>query len=74
MSGNVWEWCQDCWHKPYESAPNDGSAWTSVNCGSRVVRGGSWRFHPGRVRSAYRTGYFPDIRSYNVGFRLAQDL
>jgi len=74
MSGNVWEWCQDCWHKPYESAPNDGSAWTSVNCGSRVVRGGSWHFHPGRVRSAYRTGYFPDIRSYNVGFRLAQDL
>jgi formylglycine-generating enzyme required for sulfatase activity len=27
-AGNVWEWVQDCWHKNYEGAPEDGSkAW-----------------------------------------------
>src|SRR5262245_43552542 len=27
MSGNVWEWIEDCWHWNYEDAPKDGSAW-----------------------------------------------
>lgn len=42
MSGNVWEWTEDCWNANYNGAPNDGSAWTSGECGRRVVRGGSW--------------------------------
>src|SRR5262249_31247231 len=27
MHGNVWEWVQDCWHKDYAAAPDEGSAW-----------------------------------------------
>jgi formylglycine-generating enzyme required for sulfatase activity len=27
MHGNVWEWCLDHWHRSYEGAPTDGSAW-----------------------------------------------
>ena len=46
MVGNVWEWTEDCWHHNYEGAPADGSAWTSGDCGARVVRGGSWRYDP----------------------------
>ena len=26
-AGNVGEWVQDCWHKNYQGAPSDGSAW-----------------------------------------------
>jgi len=24
MSGNVWEWVEDCWHNDYKEAPTDG--------------------------------------------------
>ncbi len=27
LHGNVWEWCADFWHKNYQGAPIDGSAW-----------------------------------------------
>jgi formylglycine-generating enzyme required for sulfatase activity len=33
MSGNVWEWVQDCWHENYNQAPIDGSAWQEQNEG-----------------------------------------
>ena len=45
MSGNVFEWVEDCWHENYQGASADGSAWLRVNdsdCGRRVIRGGSW--------------------------------
>ena len=72
--GNVWEWVEDCWHGSYEGAPTDGSAWTSGSCNTRVLRGGSWYGRPWILRSAIRYRYNPDFRSYNSGFRLAQDL
>jgi len=74
MSGNVWEWVSDCYHETYEGAPKDGSAWTSGDCGLRVIRGGSWDGRPGSVRSALRYGSSPDTRSDGVGCRFAQDL
>ena len=27
MSGNVWEWTEDCWNDSYKGAPSNGSAW-----------------------------------------------
>ena len=55
VHGNVWEWVEDCWHASYRGAPSDGSAWvTGGDCGSRVLRGGSWYFDPGYLRSAVR--------------------
>ncbi len=76
MSGNVWEWVQDCWHESYEKAPDDGSPWLEKNggdCSLRVLRGGSWLGEPSHLRSALRIGYDPDSRDYFHGFRLAQD-
>ena len=46
MIGNADEWIQDVWHRNYDGAPADGSAWEetpSYETG-RVIRGGSyWR-------------------------------
>jgi formylglycine-generating enzyme required for sulfatase activity len=76
MSGNVHEWVQDCWHDSYEGTPSDGSAWlgNDVDCGRRMVRGGSWGYGPRYIRSANRYRNADDLRSNYVGFRLAQDI
>ena len=75
MSGNVWEWVEDCWHGSYEGAPTDGSAWTSGgNCSRRVLRGGSWRDVPGDLRSASRGRVAAGNRGVDGGFRIARTL
>jgi len=74
LSGNVWEWVQDCWNVNYNGAPVNGSAWLAGDCGQRVIRGGSWAYLPETLRSSLRTRYYTGLRSSGVGFRLAQDL
>jgi formylglycine-generating enzyme required for sulfatase activity/uncharacterized caspase-like protein len=70
MCGNVWEWCEDEWHKNYINAPADGSAWLDKNSESRLLRGGSWNGNPGSCRSAYR--YYSNLVYYYtfIGFRV----
>jgi formylglycine-generating enzyme required for sulfatase activity len=71
MHGNVWEWCQDHWHKNYEGAPTGGSAWLSENKNSsRVLRGGSWVKAPWDCRSASRINFDPRESTYVLGFRV----
>ena len=77
MSGNVWEWVEDCWHENYNSAPTDGSAWLDENdgsCGQRVIRGGSWGNTPENLRASNRNWDYTDNRSNVLGFRLVQDI
>ena len=62
LSGNVWEWVQDCWNETYQGAPSDGRAWERGDCGRRVQRGGSWFYTPRYLRSAYRAWYIDDYR------------
>jgi formylglycine-generating enzyme required for sulfatase activity len=76
LSGNVWEWIEDCWHGDYKGAPEDGSPWLKTNdgnCGQRVIRGGSWNYEPDFLRASNRDRYFTDFRNYFIGFRLVQD-
>jgi len=73
--GNAAEWVEDCWHKSYEGAPADGSAWIAQSdCKSRAVRGGSYNNLPAGLRSAQR--YFnPALtRIAPIGFRLARPI
>jgi formylglycine-generating enzyme required for sulfatase activity len=73
MAGNAAEWVEDCWHPNYKGAPSDGSAWTSPQCGERVLRGGSFNNDPRYLRTAARFKYDYDIRFYTNGFRVARD-
>ena len=71
MHGNAWEWVADCYNVSYIGAPSDGSAWTQGACGSRILRGGSWKNFPENLRSAIRERHVTDIRHYENGFRVA---
>ena len=74
VHGNAWSWVEDCWHDDYKGAPNDGSAWTTGDCGRRVLRGGSWINDPRNLRVALRNWFNPVIRNGSIGFRLARTL
>jgi formylglycine-generating enzyme required for sulfatase activity len=82
MAGNVSEWVQDCYHAGYGGAPSDGSAWEEQGgrCSlGHVIRGGSFRDRPDKLRSAYRDSIDTDDpasmgENNAMGFRLAQDL
>jgi formylglycine-generating enzyme required for sulfatase activity len=74
MHGNVWEWVEDCYLESYADAPLDASqAVTSPDCGTRVLRGGSWLFSsPQDLRSADRFRLAPGDRFDFIGFRVAR--
>jgi formylglycine-generating enzyme required for sulfatase activity len=74
MQGNAWQWTEDCYHDSYAGAPADGRAWTTGDCSSRVLRGGSWFNDPHYLRSANRFRVQPDYRGNVVGFRIARTL
>lgn len=72
MHGNVWEWCSD-WHGEYPKGdvtdpmgPDNGKG--------KVSRGGSRRYSPNHLRSAFRFGYDPSYGCYLTtgGFRCAR--
>lgn len=71
MHGNVWEWCQDIWHKNYVGAPTDGSAWmTEGDDRYHILRSGSWADVPENCRSARRYFGQPGYRNPYIGFRV----
>jgi formylglycine-generating enzyme required for sulfatase activity len=75
MHGNVWEWCEDNWHKDYRGdPPADGSAWGGGDESLRVLRGGSWSGIPQYLRSANRSRNQPGHLNDSVGFRVARTL
>jgi formylglycine-generating enzyme required for sulfatase activity len=66
-SGNVWEWCEDCFGN-YPGGPvTDPRSPLSVQ---RVLRGGSWKDPAAHCRSAWRCNLWPDSPFSNCGFRV----
>ena len=74
VHGNVWEWTEDCWNDSNTGNPGNGSARTTGDCHSRVVRGGSWPSYPLDLRVANRSSSSAVHRRSNQGFRLARTL
>ena len=71
MSGNVWEWTQDSWQSflvgGLDPLRSSSEPW-------RIIRGGSWYYNAGILRSAYRYSGYADSRYYDVGLRLVRTL
>ena len=59
MSGNVWEWFNDCW---------------KGDCSKHVLGGGSWINNARIARTLERDGFESSIRNWAIGFRLARTL
>lgn len=74
MTGNVGQWVADCYNTTYDSAPTDGSAWTSGNCAMRVTRGGAWTDRSQGIRFARRLMDSGVGRFSSVGIRVARAL
>jgi formylglycine-generating enzyme required for sulfatase activity/class 3 adenylate cyclase len=72
MGGGVDQWVEDCWHKNYQGAPADGSAWVEGQCASHVIRSGSWRNDARYVRPSNRDSYDTEVRYPTHGLRIAQ--
>ncbi|HUN94688.1 MAG TPA: SUMF1/EgtB/PvdO family nonheme iron enzyme [Bradyrhizobium sp.] len=71
MGGTVDQWVEDCWHRNYQGAPADGSAWMGGDCLSHVLRSGSWKNDSSYVRPANRDNYDTNVRYPTHGFRVA---
>jgi formylglycine-generating enzyme required for sulfatase activity len=72
MTGNAWEWVQDCFdEKYYGSSPKDNPGGPSLGS-LRVFRGGSWMTAAADSRGSRRGGGRPFVGFTNSGFRLAR--
>ena len=74
MSGNVWEWTQDCWNEPTRIMQIDGSAIKTGDCVQRVICGGSWDDEALRVSTSICSRSLTTNRDSDSGIRVVRTL
>ena len=75
VTGNVWEWAEDCYLVPYSVQPVDGSAYQADGpCEKRVVRGGAWHSRATWQRPTFRGRDTEDFVTQVFGIRVVRDL
>jgi len=74
MTGNVWQWTEDCYGESYAGAPANGSAVERPAPCLRVDRGGSWYYDGWLLRPAARERNPEDYRDIMMGFRVARSV
>jgi hypothetical protein len=78
LSGNVWEWVEDCWEMKFygqcgERCQSPVNRCTKANP-QRVIRGGSYvNKKPAGLRGALRGNYAQSSTAQTIGFRCAKD-
>ena len=69
VHGNAWEWTWD-WYAAELDPRASALGYVGPDAGDmRVLRGGSFRFRPGRLRAANRDRVRPTVQSPFIGFR-----
>ncbi|MBL8756128.1 MAG: SUMF1/EgtB/PvdO family nonheme iron enzyme [Planctomycetes bacterium] len=67
MTGNAFEWTADVYRDPSAAGkPTQG--------GTHVLRGGSFVLDGMYLRNSFRMRQWPDVRTDDIGFRVARDL
>ena len=74
MSGNVYEWVEDRYHKSYYAKSPEKNPQGSPFGQLRVMRGGSFGDKAADCRVANRRKYMPANSMYYFGFRIAKSL
>jgi len=75
MSGNVWEWCEDNWHRNIKGIPDDGSPFKEGNFSSKVVKRGGSHYITAQYCSIYHRDSYDKSQSDNEhGFRIARSV
>jgi len=70
MSGNVFEWVEDCYDRLYyQDNPGDKQDGTT-----RVIRGGGWYSEVDSIRTTHRGDRQPHLKDSMVGFRLVRSI
>ena len=73
MSGNVYEWCWNCYTNSYDTTTDGGNDPTGALSGSsRVFRGGGWNSTSAGCSVSSRRNFNPYDGNYNLGFRLVR--
>jgi len=70
MCGNIWEWCQDTFHRDVRNIPTDGTA-AAGSANERILRGGC--FHNRAIHCTVSKRYEIGRECHDgcIGFRLA---